>query len=76
MIKYYKELGMKPSEEIKQKYGFTTMKEVSDKSGEHSNNLISWHKLYPRRFELVMKGLVFERVLRQMQEVESCHDDQ
>jgi hypothetical protein len=55
---------MKPSEEIKEKYGFESMKEVSDKSKEHSNNLISWHKLYPRRFELVMKGLVFERILK------------
>ena len=67
---------MKPSEEIKQKYGFESMKEVADLAEEGHNTFVRWHEMYPRRFELVMKGLVFERVLRQMQEVESCHDDQ
>ena len=74
MIKYYKELGMKPSEEIKQKYGFESMKEVADLAQEGHNTFVRWHEMYPRRFELVMKGLVFERVLRQMQEVESQND--
>jgi hypothetical protein len=54
---------MKPSEEIKQKYGFESMKEVSEKIEVHPNLLIRWHEMYPRRFELVMKGLVFERIL-------------
>ena len=67
---------MKPSEEIKQKYGFESMKEVADLAEEGHNTFVRWHEMYPRRFELVMKGLVFERVLRQMGEVESCHDDQ
>lgn len=54
---------MKPSEEIKEKYGFESMKEATDLAGENHMTLIRWHEMYPRRFELVMKGLVFEKIL-------------
>lgn len=65
---------MKPSEEIKQKYGFTTMKETAELANEPVLSLVRWHRLYPRRFELVMKGLVFERILKRYGVLNDAND--
>ena len=59
---------MKPSEKIKA-LGFKSLLEVSESVGEPSKNLIRWSEAYPRRFELILKGLMFERVTGQINEV-------
>ena len=56
---------MKPSETVKS-LGFKSLQEVADEVKEHPNNLIRWHEMYPRRFELILKGLMFERVSDQI----------
>jgi len=56
---------MKPSEKIKA-LGFKSLGEAAELSGENKMNLIRWSEAYPRRFELILKGLVFERVNEQM----------
>ena len=59
---------MKPSEKAKA-LGFKSLQEVADEVKEHPNNLIRWHEMYPRRFELILKGLMFERMSDQINEV-------
>ena len=59
---------MKPSEKAKA-VGFKSLNEVADGSGEPRKNLIRWSEAYPRRFELILKGLMFERMSDQIIEV-------
>jgi|TARA_B110000093_G_C12768048_1_gene325392 hypothetical protein len=59
---------MKPSEKIKA-LGFKSILEAANAAGEPSKNLIRWSKTYPRRFELILKGLVFERMNDQLNEI-------
>ena len=56
---------MKPSEKVKA-VGFKSLNEVADGSGEPRKNLIRWSEAYPRRFELILKGLMFERMSDQI----------
>ena len=56
---------MKPSEKIKL-LGFKSMAEVAASVGEPRNNLIRWNDTKPRRLELILKGLVFERMNAQL----------
>ena len=56
---------MKPSEKAKA-VGFKSLNEVADGSGENKMNLIRWSEAYPRRFELILKGLMFERMSDQI----------
>ena len=56
---------MKPSEKAKA-VGFKSLQEVVVGSGENKMNLIRWSKDYPRRFELILKGLMFERMSDQI----------
>ena len=59
---------MKPSEKIKA-LGFKSLEEAAVSAGETRLNLIRWSKTYPRRFELILKGLVFERMNDQLNEI-------
>ena len=59
---------MKPSEKIKL-LGFKSMDEAANAAGEPSRNLMRWSKTYPRRLELILKGLVFERMNDQLNEI-------
>jgi hypothetical protein len=59
---------MKPSEKIKL-LGFKSLEEAAVSAGETRLNLIRWSKTYPRRFELILKGLVFERMNDQLNEI-------
>ena len=56
---------MKPSEKIKL-VGFKSLAEAAELSGETRLNLTRWSETYPRRFELILKGLVFERMNEQI----------
>jgi len=56
---------VKPSEKIKT-LGFKSMGEAAELSGENPMNFIRWSETYPRRFELILKGLVFERMNEQI----------
>mgnify|MGYP003685352851 FL=1 len=59
---------MKPSEKIKL-LGFKSMAEAADAADEGEKNLIRWSTSYPRRFELILKGLAFERINEQLNAV-------
>ena len=59
---------MKPSEKVKL-LGFKSMEEVAQISEESRFTLIRWAKERPRRFDLIMKGLAFEKALLQVGEV-------
>jgi|TARA_R110000803_G_scaffold49918_1_gene103778 hypothetical protein len=59
---------MKPSEKAKA-VGFKSLNEVADGSGEPRKNLIRWSEAYPRRFELILKGLMFERMSNEINAV-------
>jgi len=59
---------MKPSEKIKL-LGFKSLAEAADAAGEGEKNLIRWSTRYPRRFELILKGLAFERINDQLNAV-------
>ena len=59
---------MKPSEKAKA-VGFKSLNEVADGSGENKMNLIRWSEAYPRRFELILKGLMFERMSNEINAV-------
>ena len=59
---------MKPSEKIKL-LGFKSMQEAADSAEESKENLIRWSTSYPRRFELILKGLAFERINEQLNAV-------
>jgi hypothetical protein len=59
---------LKPSEKIKL-LGFKSMAEAADAADEGEINLIRWSTSYPRRFELILKGLAFERINEQLNAV-------
>lgn len=59
---------MKPSEKIKL-LGFKSLQEAADSAEESKENLIRWSTSYPRRFELILKGLAFERINEQLNAV-------
>jgi len=65
---------VKPSEKIKA-LGFKSMGEAANALGEPHQSLIRWSKTYPRRFELILKGLAFERMNAQLMEVFDTIDD-
>jgi hypothetical protein len=52
---------VKPSEKVKA-LGFKSLQEVAEAVNEPSKNLVRWNEAYPRRFELILKGLLFERM--------------
>jgi len=56
---------MKPSEKVKA-LGFKSLQEVAEAVNEPSKNLVRWNEAYPRRFELILKGLMFERMNEQI----------
>jgi len=56
---------MKPSEKIKL-LGFKSLQEAADSAEESKENLIRWSTSYPRRFELILKGLAFEKLSHQI----------
>jgi hypothetical protein len=59
---------LKPSEKIKL-LGFKSLQEAADSAEESKENLIRWSTSYPRRFELILKGLAFERINEQLNAV-------
>jgi len=56
---------MKPSEKIKL-LGFKSMAQAASAADEGEKNLIRWSTSYPRRFELILKGLAFEKLSHQI----------
>ena len=56
---------MKPSEKIKL-LGFKSMAQAAAAADEGEKNLVRWSARYPRRFELILKGLAFERMNDQL----------
>ncbi len=56
---------MKPSEVCKSA-GLKSLAELSEFSGESVQTLNNWYKSEPRRFELVLKGVMFEKALRSL----------
>ena len=52
---------MKPSEKVKA-LGFKSLQEFCELSGESIRTMQNWDTAYPRRFELILKGLLFERM--------------
>ena len=56
---------MKPSEKIKA-LGFKSLLEVAESAEETERNFVRWAESYPRRFELILKGLMFERMNEQI----------
>jgi len=57
-------IKMTPSEQCK-KAGLKSLAELSEISGESVQTLNNWHKSehYRRRFELLLKGALFERAM-------------
>jgi hypothetical protein len=55
---------MKPSEAVKQA-GLKSLTEFADITGESVQTLNNWFKSYPRRFELILKGVIAEREQKQ-----------
>ena len=57
---------MTPSERCK-KAGLKSLAELSDITGESVQTLNNWHKadnpVYRRRFELLLKGALFEKTM-------------
>lgn len=51
---------MTPSEQCKQA-GLLSLAELARISGESKENLIGMHKRRPRRFELILKGVIAEQ---------------
>ncbi len=56
---------MKPSEAAKLA-GMKSLTQLAEISGESVQTLNNWHKNEPRRFELVLKGAVFELTVERM----------
>lgn len=56
---------MKPSELCKSA-GLKSLAELSEFSGESVQTLNNWFKNEPRRFELVLKGVMFEKAIRSL----------
>ena len=52
---------MKPSEQVKA-LGFNSLKEVAEAAQENEANFFRWPETKPRRFELILKGLMFEKM--------------
>ena len=44
--------------------------EVSKLAGESRRTLEKWPLIYPRRFELILKGLMFERAAVKAEQIE------
>lgn len=57
---------MSPSEQCK-KAGLKSLAELAEISGESVQSLNNWHKsdnpVYRRRFELLLKGTLFEKTM-------------
>lgn len=56
---------MKPSEVCKSA-GLKSLAELSEFSGESVQTLNNWYKSEPRRFELVLKGVLFEQSMKKL----------
>ena len=56
---------MKPSESAKLA-GLKSLAEMAEISGESVQTLNNWFKNEPRRFELVLKGVVFEKTIERI----------
>lgn len=56
---------MKPSEVCKLA-GLKSLAELSEFSGESVQTLNNWFKSEPRRFELVLKGVLFEQSMKRL----------
>ena len=56
---------MKPSEAAKLA-GLKSLAELAEVSGESVQTLNNWFKNEPRRFELVLKGAVFEKTVERV----------
>ena len=46
--------------------GFKSLQEFSELSGESPRSIQNWDTAYPRRLELILKGLMFERMNEQI----------
>ena len=53
---------MKPSEKCKA-VGMKSLTELSNISKESVQTLNNWYKNEPRRFELILKGVIFEKTM-------------
>jgi hypothetical protein len=53
---------LKPSEVCKSA-GLKSLAELSEISGESVQTLNNWFKNEPRRFELILKGVLFEKTM-------------
>ena len=62
---------MKPSEKAKA-IGFKSLQEAAQAAEESEQNFYRWLEKYPRRFELIMKGLMFEKMVNS---IEVAFDD-
>ena len=58
-------MQLKPSEIVKLS-GLKSLSELAEISGESVQTLNNWFKNQPRRFELVLKGAVFERTVERL----------
>lgn len=56
---------MKPSESAKLA-GLKSLAEMAEISGESVQTLNNWFKNEPRRFDLVLKGAVFEKTIERI----------
>lgn len=56
---------IKPSEAAK-RAGLKSLAELSNISGESVQTLNNWFKNEPRRFELILKGAVLEKISERM----------
>ena len=52
---------MKPSEKAKA-IGCKSLQEAAEAAEESEQNFYRWPEKYPRRFELILKGLAFEKL--------------
>lgn len=52
---------MKPSEKAKA-IGFKSLQEAAEAAEENEANFFRWPETKPRRFELILKGLAFEKL--------------
>jgi len=57
---------MKPSEVCKSS-GLKSLAELSELSGESVQTLNNWYKGEPRRFEIVLKGVMFEKTVKSLE---------
>lgn len=46
-----------------------SLKELAYRSGESVQTLINWHKNNPRRFELILKGVVAEKAVKEFNKI-------